>query len=270
MTPHDGIVTLLAPNPSPYTGPGTNTYLVASQAAQCVVIDPGPEIEAHLRHVAATAASYGRLRALIVTHDHPDHGSGAARLRALTGAPILVSERATSAYADATLVDGDVLEVGERRLSVLYTPGHRYDHLCLLLEDHRTLFAGDVVAGAGTVLIAPPEGDMAAYLHTLHRLLALDLARILPGHGAPIAQPHELLQQYLAHRGEREEQVWHELASGPKSVDALVRHIYPDLDPAVREAAALTMLAHLLKLQGEGRVARAGTGVSDEMWRALP
>lgn len=268
MASHHGIVTLLAPNPSPYTGPGTNTYLVTSRATPCVVIDPGPEIEAHMQTVA-TAASHGRLRALIVTHDHPDHGAGAARLRALTGAPILTSERATSSYANATLADGDTLEVGERRLRVLYTPGHRYDHLCLLLEDDRTLFAGDVVAGAGTVLIAPPEGDMAAYLRTLHRLLALDLARILPGHGAPIEHPHELLRQYIAHRGEREEQIWRALVAGPKTVTALVARIYPDLDPAVREAAGLTMLAHLLKLEGEGRVARDGAGVPEAVWRAL-
>src|SRR5262245_8124406 len=203
----NGVVLLLAPNPSLMTGPGTNTFLVADGNASCVAIDPGPDDASHLAHIAEAAAMHGGLRAILISHGHPDHVEGAAHLRQLTGAPILAWSRKGTADADAPLADEQVVLVGTRRLRALHTPGHRFDHLCFLLEDAATLFAGDLVAGVGTVVIAPPEGDLLDYMTSLRRLLDLDLAIILPAHGPAIDRPRALLEQYIAHREEREQQV---------------------------------------------------------------
>jgi glyoxylase-like metal-dependent hydrolase (beta-lactamase superfamily II) len=159
-----------------------------------------------------------------------------------------------------------VLELGERTLWVIYTPGHRFDHVCYLLEDARALFAGDLVAGVGTVVIAPPEGDLLDYIASLRRLLALDLNVILPAHGPEIGDPRTLLEQYLAHREERERQVLHGLATGPATIPMLVGHIYTDVDPQLHPVAALTVEAHLLKLEREERVAREGAIPAEAVW----
>src|SRR5262249_50229208 len=161
------------------------------------------------------------------------------------GAPVLAWSREGTPVADQTLQDDEVLELGERTLRVVYTPGHRYDHACFLLEDARALFAGALVAGVGTVVIAPPEGDLLDYVASLRRLLALDLRVILPAHGPEIAEPRALLEQYLAHREERERQILDALAAGPARISALVAYIYHDVDPQLHPVAALSVEAHL-------------------------
>jgi glyoxylase-like metal-dependent hydrolase (beta-lactamase superfamily II) len=168
--------------------------------------------------------------------------------------------------ADDTLADGQGVLLGRRRLQALHTPGHRFDHLCFLLEDSSALFAGDLVAGTGTVVIAPPEGDLVDYLASLRRLLDLDLKLILPAHGPAIIQPHALLQEYIAHRNQRELQVLAGLADGPATLDALVERIYSDVDPKLHGMAALSLTAHLYKLENEGRVVRAGESGSAGPW----
>lgn len=257
-----GVTALLAPNPSPLTGAGTSTYVIAAPGGGCVVIDPGPAIEAHLAAVAGEVRAHGGAEAILVTHGHPDHAEGAARLRELIGAPILAWSREGVADADAVLADGAELRIGRapgaRRLIALHTPGHRFDHLCFLLEECGALFAGDLVAGAGTVVIAPPEGDLMDYLASLRRLLALDLALILPAHGPIIDAPRSLLEGYIRHRQEREVQVLGGLAAGDRTVAALVARIYAGVDPALHPLAAQTVTAHLLKLVREGWVVRAG------------
>ena len=267
----NGVELILAPNPSLLTGPGTNTYLIASDDGNggCVVIDPGPEDEGHLTKIAEMAEVHGGLNAILITHGHPDHVEGAARLRELTGAPVLAWSRAGSPQADALLADEQVFLVGERQVRALYTPGHRFDHLCFLLEDAGALFAGDLVAGVGTVVIAPPEGNLAEYMASLRRLLALDPRIILPAHGPEIDEPRALLEQYIAHRNEREAQVLAGLAGGPVTVDALVASIYADVDPRLHPMAALSVTAHLLKLEREGRVARATDVAGTERWRLV-
>src|SRR5215831_8072930 len=193
----NGVVLLLAPNPSLLTGPGNNTFLVADGNASCVAIDPGPDDASHLAHIAEAAAMHGGLRAILISHGHPDHVKGAAHLRQQTGAPILAWSREGTPDADVLLADEQVVLIGARRLRALHTPGHRFDHLCFLLEDAAALFAGDLVAGVGTVVIAPPEGDLADYLASLHRLRALELRQILPAHGPAIDNPRALLEQYI-------------------------------------------------------------------------
>jgi glyoxylase-like metal-dependent hydrolase (beta-lactamase superfamily II) len=265
-----GVEAILAPNPSLMTGPGTNTYVITDESdgsGPSVVIDPGPDIEEHLQTIAEKTQP--GLSAILITHGHPDHLEGAARLRALTGAPILAWSQEGSPPADDTLADGELVLVGRRHLRALHTPGHRFDHLCFLLEDSSALFAGDLVAGTGTVVIAPPEGDLADYLDSLRRLAELDLKLILPAHGPVSTQPHALLQEYISHRNQRELQVLDGLAEGPATIDALVERIYADVDPKLHPLAALSLTAHLYKLESEGRVVRSEESGSAGPWRLV-
>jgi glyoxylase-like metal-dependent hydrolase (beta-lactamase superfamily II) len=262
-----GVLRILAPNPSLMTGPGTNSFIVTSATGGCAVIDAGPDIASHLDTLGDVAAAHGGAQAILITHGHPDHMEGAAGLRERTGAPILAWSREGVPVADQTLQDDEVLELGERTLRVIYTPGHRFDHVCFLLEDARALFAGDLVAGVGTVVIAPPEGDLLDYVASLRRLLSLDPNVILPAHGPEIDDPRTLLEHYLAHREERERQVLDGLAVGPATIPMLVARIYTDVDPQLHPVAARTVEAHLLKLEREERVVREGAIPAEDVWR---
>ncbi len=262
-----GVTCILAPNPSLLTGPGTNTFLVADEiAGEVVVIDPGPDIPEHLRHIADTIAERGRATAILVTHGHPDHADGAASLRELLGVPVYAWSREGVPASDRPLADGAVISVGTRRLRALHTPGHRFDHLCFLLEDSRALFAGDLIAGVGTVVIAPPEGDLLDYLASLRRLQTLDLRLILPAHGPFLDDPEAVLSYYIAHREERERQVLAALATGPQTVGELVSVIYADVSADLHPIAAYSVLAHLYKLEREGRVHRLPVTDDQERW----
>lgn len=264
-----GVARLLAPNPSLMTGPGTNTFLVVDDTAgEVVVIDPGPDIPEHLRGIADAVAMRGTARAILVTHGHPDHEEGAAALRGLLGVPVYAWSREGAAAMDHPLADNAIVAVGTRRLRALYTPGHRFDHLCFLLEDTGALFAGDLIAGVGTVVIAPPEGDLLEYMASLRRLRALAPQLILPAHGPLLEDPLAVLDYYISHREERERQVLAALAAGPQTVGEIVRVIYADVNPDLHPVAAQSMLAHLYKLEREGHVRRQ-SGVNDgdgERW----
>jgi glyoxylase-like metal-dependent hydrolase (beta-lactamase superfamily II) len=265
-----GVACVLAPNPSLMTGPGTNTYVVGDGATECVVIDPGVDDSDHLEAIQRAAGDQ-RITHILITHGHDDHRGGAARLRERTGAPIFAWSREGTPEADVSLADGAVIPLGASTLRALHTPGHRFDHLCFLHLSTGALFAGDLVAGVGTVVIAPPEGDMLDYLASLRRLLALPhLGAILPAHGPIIDDGPALLQQYIAHRLERERQVIAALEAGDATVDAMVARIYVDVDPALHPVAARSVLAHLLKLEREGAVWRGPDATENGPWTLAP
>jgi glyoxylase-like metal-dependent hydrolase (beta-lactamase superfamily II) len=244
---------IIAPNPTLMTGPGTNTYLVGDPTAgDLVVVDPGPDIPAHLDRIAEVAA--GRVRTIVVTHTHQDHSPGAPGLAARTGAPTVGFGPRDGFDPDVTAGDGDVVAAAGARLVAFHTPGHASNHLCWLLEEERVLFSGDHVMDGSTVVIAPPDGDMTAYLDQLRRLRALGLRAIAPGHGRLITDPDARLDEYLAHRLAREQQVAATLASLGRAatVEELVAAIYLGVPEALLPVAKYSVWAHLRKLAADG------------------
>jgi glyoxylase-like metal-dependent hydrolase (beta-lactamase superfamily II) len=257
---------IVCENPSSMTGPGTNTYLVGID--EIAVIDPGPDSAAHLDAIAGCGGD--RIRWILLTHTHPDHAPGALGLKQRTGAEILgFPPTATSAATpdfqlDGTLGDGDVIEATEYHLSALHTPGHASNHLCFLLPEERTLFTGDHIMQGSTVVISPPDGDMRAYLDSLERLKLIKprLRTIAPGHGHLIQNPAAVIDEYIAHRIAREEQVLGALrAAGTATIPELVATIYTDVPVEMHGWAAKSVWAHLRKLAHEGLV--RGEGLDD-------
>lgn len=240
------IVRVLAPNPGVYELEGTNTWVLGE--APAVVIDPGPEGDAHLHEVVRTA---GRVGEILLTHDHPDHAPGALPLAEMTGAPVRALRPPTTG---TRLRDGEVITSGGASVRVVATPGHSADHAAFWMPDARTLFTGDAVLGRGTSLIDPPGGDLAAYLRSLHRMRELEPRTIHPGHGPVVMRAVAKLDEYLEHRELRERQILEALGEGPRSIEELVETIYAGYPQEVRALAGRSVLAHLLKLANEGRV----------------
>ncbi len=242
---------VVAPNPGFMTGPGTNTYLVGID--EIAVIDPGPEDASHLDAICGCGGD--RIRWILCTHTHPDHSPGAAALRERTGAKVMAFGSRDGLKVDSRIGEGDHIEATEFRLRAIHTPGHASNHICYLLEGERMLFSGDHVMQGSTVVIAPPDGDMAAYLDSLKRVRELRLSSIAPGHGHLIENPKEVLDFYIEHRLEREAQVLDALAdAGTATVDEIVEQVYTDVPMELHPVARYSVHAHLLKLASEGRV----------------
>lgn len=256
MTEASEILLVRAPNPGPLTGSGTNTWIYGR--GETVVIDPGPADESHLQRVAATARRQGRVVTVACTHHHSDHLDGAARLCELTGAPLAVHFRRADQAHDLPLHDGDRLLVGGSELVAIHTPGHASDHLCFFDQSAGVLFTGDHVLQGTTSLVVPPDGEMAAYLTSLDRVLRLQPRRLNPGHGEPIENAEGAIRQLIGHRLERETQIVDQLRLGPSGPDQLVPLLYATYPAAVLGMASGTVLAHLIKLEQEGRVRRLG------------
>ena len=248
-----GVRKLLAPNPSPMTGQGTNTYLVGQ--GEVLVVDPGPDLSAHLAAIAEAAAGE-RVIATLVTHGHADHLPAAVRLRAERGVPIL--GHPGLADADRVLADGEELSVGATRLTVYHTPGHAPDHLCVWNAAERLLFTGDLIAGEGTVVLSEERGALTRYLGSLNRMLALGPATLLPGHGPMVPNAEAQILAYLVHRATREEQILAALESGLATVEAIVARLYADTPTALLPMAARNVRAHLEHLENRGMVRREG------------
>ncbi len=245
------ILRVLAPNPGIRELEGTNTWIVGDGPS--IAIDPGPDDAGHLREVAREA---GHLAAILLTHDHPDHAPGAAALAAATGAPVYAARPPEGAKR---LTDGQRIVVGDVVLTAIATPGHTPDHIAYFDERHRSLFTGDAVLGRGTSVIDPPEGDLTSYLRSLRRMRELSPRVIYPGHGPVVLDAPGKLEEYVQHRAAREEQVLAALASGLRTPEEIVPAIYGDHPADLHPLAARSVLAHLLKLENEGRAERRTT-----------
>lgn len=237
------IARVIAPNPGPYTGPGTNTWILDAGPV-VAVIDPGPDDDAHL--AALNRRLTGRtVGVVLVTHSHADHLPLAERF----ARPHHASVRR---YPE--LGDGDVVRAGTLNLTALYTPGHSNDHLCFHLAEDGAIFTGDLVLGQGSSMITYPEGDVAAYLRSLDRLAALHPRVLYPGHWDPVTDAMGKIEEYRRHRLEREAQVLAEVRRGAGTAPELTGRVYGELDDKLMVAAEMTLRAHLRKLVDDGVV----------------
>jgi glyoxylase-like metal-dependent hydrolase (beta-lactamase superfamily II) len=267
------VARVLAPNPSPYTYTGTQTYLVGTR--DLAVIDPGPDEEAHLD--ALLRAIDGRpVRAIMCTHTHRDHSPAAIPLKAATSAPIIGcaplalddgGPRADAAFdrtytPDAVLADGERLQGDGWTLEAVATPGHTSNHLCFALNETRALFTGDHVMGWSTSVVSPPDGDMGAYMDSLARLYAREDRVYYPAHGDPVEKPRQFGRGLMGHRKQRENQILRLLDEGVADIPAMVSRMYVGLDPRLTGAAGRSVLAHLIDLRHRGVAAER-----DELWR---
>lgn len=240
------IVRVLCPNPGPYTGPGTNSYIVGDESG-AVVIDPGPVIDSHLDAIVERLGDVEPF-GVLVTHTHPDHAPAANPLGQRLGVPVLGYGPGPDFSPDRSLRDGDRIAAGARTLLAVHTPGHAGDHLCYLVGD--VLFTGDHIMGGSTVIIE----DAAAYMTSLRRVLDLAPARLYPGHGGEIGDAAAAVTEYIAHRRAREDQIVAAVAAGASAVGTIVEAVYGDVDPVLIPAATRQVEVQLEKLTAEGRV----------------
>ena len=246
---------LTAPNPGVMTGPGTNSYVVGSQAL--ALIDPGPAIESHIDALLQLVGT--RLRWILCTHTHVDHSPAAAAIRDATRAQLIGKRPPDDGRHDLTfspdwvVEDGERLQTPEFTLRAVHTPGHSSEHVCYLLEDERLLFTGDHVMQGSTVVIGPPDGNMSAYLASLEKLFGLDMTHFAPGHGHVMDQPQDVVHRLIRHRLGREQKVLAALKALQRGdLDALVVRAYDDVSPKLHPVARRSLLAHLQKLEQDG------------------
>lgn len=252
-----GISRIIANNPGPMTYHGTNTYLIGA-ADGFVVLDPGPDDEEHIGAILATTG--GRVSAILLSHSHSDHLGATAALKARTGAKTFAYH--LPAHEDFTpdvlVEEGDVVD----GMTAVHTPGHASDHLCYCRPDG-ILFSGDHVMSWSSSVVSPPGGDMAAYFASLRRMLARNDVLYLPGHGPPLPNPTSYVEGLLTHRLRREQTIFESLSAEPLAPSELVDRLYSKTHPRLWRAAERNVVAHLLKLEAEGRVQRDG-----ERWRS--
>jgi glyoxylase-like metal-dependent hydrolase (beta-lactamase superfamily II) len=251
------MILLRAEKPSAWTGPtGNNTYLLPGELP--TLIDAGVGRPVHLESIERELRGHA-LAQVLLTHGHPDHASGVpsliarwpdVRVRAMSG-------------PEPSITDGEIINAGDGALEAVATPGHAPDHCCLFQRASGDLFCGDLVRAGGTIVIAASRGgDLQLYLESLHKVLALRPRRLLPGHGPEIDDPASAIARYLDHRARRDEQVVEALREGSRTPEQIAARIYRLLDPSIKAAAIDTVLAHLIKLEREGRVGRVDDGWS--------
>lgn len=264
------VAVALGQNPSVFTGPGTNTYLVGTGAKR-LLLDTGsghPEYMPILEEAIARAGCR-EIEGIVLTHAHPDHIGGVNQIREHFGSvpvyklpwPTDMDSEGSNANPDAladgafeVLEHGDVVEVEGARLRAIFTPGHAPDHLCFLIEEEQNLFSGDNVLGIGTTVIPAETGNLGDYIDSLERILAEDPHQIYPAHGPRIKAGAAKIKEYLSHRRDREQQVLEALAAGDRDVMTMVKRIYKDYPETLHPAAAQSVTSHLKKLEREGRV----------------
>jgi glyoxylase-like metal-dependent hydrolase (beta-lactamase superfamily II) len=260
---------VLAPNGSPFTYTGTQTYLVGSREG-LAVIDPGPDLPEHLAALEEAIVGANVL-AICCTHTHRDHSPAAAPLAARTGAPVIGcaplvlqsdEPRADAPFdadyaPDRVLADGESLAGPGWTLTALATPGHTSNHLCYALEESGALFTGDHVMGWSTSVVAPPDGDMGAYMTSLEMLYDRNDRIYYPAHGPHVTNPRQLVRGMIGHRRQRERQIRKLLADCPRTIEELVPQMYKGLDKHLWPAAGQSVKAHLIDLERRGLVARS-------------
>ncbi len=242
---------MLAPNPGPFTGTGTNTWIL-EDAGSVVVIDPGP-LDRHHQQAIMDAVGGRDLSAVVVTHTHIDHAPLANPLARDLAVPALGYGPGPQFTPDELLGEDSRLDFGSTSLQVVHTPGHSDDHLCFLVD--RVLFTGDHIMGGSSVMV----DDMSAYLRSLARVRQLEVDRLYPGHGEVMDEPNRVVDWYVAHRLQREQEILTALAGGAASVSDIVEIVYRDVDRTLHPLAARSVTAHLRKLADEGRVDFDGT-----------
>jgi glyoxylase-like metal-dependent hydrolase (beta-lactamase superfamily II) len=269
---------VLAPNPSPYTFTGTQTYVVGmADGPDCAVIDPGPDEPAHIAAILAAVGSR-KILAIMCTHTHRDHSPAAAPLAAATGAPIVgcaplmlqvAGPRSDEAFdptyaPDRVLADGEGMRGTGWTLTAVATPGHTSNHLCFALKESGALFTGDHVMGWSTSVVIPPDGDMGAYMASLDKLMAREDVRYHSAHGAAIEKPRQLVRGMIGHRRQREAQILRLLGEQSRPVSGFLPEMYKGLDARLIPAAEMSVTAHLLDLEKRALAARDG-----DIWRVI-
>lgn len=239
---------VLANNPGPYTGPGTNTWILDDGKGSVVLIDPGPVDSKHVRSIVERLDDRN-LVAVLVTHTHVDHAPLANPLAKDFDVPAVGYASGPQFVPDMRLLDGARFDVGELGLDVVHTPGHSDDHLCFRVED--VLFTGDHIMGGGSVMVE----RMGAYLESLRKLKDTGLTRLHPGHGDDMEHPDEVIDWYIAHRLQRHEQIHAAIVEGHQTAEEIVHFVYADVDPSLHPLAARSVRAHLTLLRDEGRIA---------------
>jgi glyoxylase-like metal-dependent hydrolase (beta-lactamase superfamily II) len=260
---------LLAPNPSPFTYTGTETYIVGK--GEVAVIDPGPDLSEHVEAILA-ATDGERVTAILCTHTHRDHSPASRALQAATGAPIIGcapltmeddGPRADAAFdadyrPDRVLADGEIVSGPGWTLEAVATPGHTSNHLCFGLRESGALFSGDHIMGWSTTVVSPPDGDMAAYMASLEKLLGRPDRIYYPAHGDPVREPQRFVRAVAAHRRARERQILDLLELEAQPIPSMVASMYRGIDPRLHGAAGRSVLAHLIDLEARDRVWRDG------------
>jgi glyoxylase-like metal-dependent hydrolase (beta-lactamase superfamily II) len=265
---------VLAGNPSPFTFTGTQTYIVGR--GEVAVIDPGPDDPDHVAALVEAVAGE-RVTAIMCTHTHRDHSPAAVALKAATGALVIGCARLvlddagpradasfdTSYAPDNVLSDGEQVRGDGWTLEAVATPGHTSNHLCYALKESDALFTGDHVMGWSTTVVSPPDGDMAAFMVSLDKLMAREDRVYYPAHGEPVDSPQRLVRGLAGHRRQREGQILRILGEAPASIPDMVTRMYVGLDPRLTGAAGRSVLAHLIDLEQRRLAVRDG-----ELWAA--
>lgn len=272
---------VIAENPSAFTFHGTGTYIVGRNepGAEVAVIDPGPDMDAHVASLLR-AVEGQRVSHILITHTHRDHSPAAAALKAATGAPTygfgpharyegegVEAGGDLDFEPDHVLGDGDIVSGADWTFEAVHTPGHTSNHLCFALREEAALFCGDHVMGWSTTIVSPPDGDMLAYMNSLAKLRARDEQRYYPTHGAPIEAAQTFVEGLIAHRQEREAQIAVCLADGVGRIPEMVARMYADIDVKLHPAAARSVLAHLVHMVATGRAACDAAANADSLFR---